>query len=115
MRLHGPLQATRATAKLASTMPNLRAFVYVSTAYVNAHLPRGSHVEERIYPLHHSDGSRVQHAALAAALLALPPGRAARQARRSIKRIGCMRVECCMAAHACQVLHTSVVATQSIL
>ena len=72
------LQATRKTAELAREMPNLRAFVHVSTAFANAHLPKGAHVEERIYPLRSSDESQLQHAELAAVLAAAPPVRAAK-------------------------------------
>jgi hypothetical protein len=32
-------------------MRGLRAFCHVSTSYVNCDQPRGSHIEERVYPL----------------------------------------------------------------
>ena len=57
-------------------MNRMRGFIHVSTAYVNSNLPRGSHIEERIYPLHDAQGARIQHAALAARLAALPPAKA---------------------------------------
>lgn len=37
--------------KVCSQMEKLRAFVHVSTYFVNNHLPRNSVVQERIYPL----------------------------------------------------------------
>ena len=57
-------------------MHRMRGFIHVSTAYVNSNLPRGSHIEERIYPLHDAQGARIQHAALAARLAALPHAKA---------------------------------------
>ncbi|KAK9818915.1 hypothetical protein WJX81_005058 [Elliptochloris bilobata] len=42
---------TRALLDFASTLPHLRAFTFMSTAYANAHLPQGSFIEEKIYPL----------------------------------------------------------------
>ncbi len=72
-------------AELAAGMRRLRGFLHVSTAYVNSNFPRGSHVEERMYPLSLADGCTADHAAIAAELLALPPASAERQARpRSI-------------------------------
>ncbi len=72
-------------AELAAGMRGLRGFLHVSTAYVNSNFPRGSHVEERMYPLSLADGRTADHAAIAAELLALPPASAERQARpRSI-------------------------------
>lgn len=61
---------------MAQQLQHLRGFVYVSTAYVNANLPRGSHVEERVYPLLHSSGNRILHGHLAAQLAALPASKA---------------------------------------
>ncbi|CAL8466501.1 g6037 [Coccomyxa elongata] len=43
-------EATRNVADLAAAMGKLRAFVHLSTAYVNCDRPRGSHVEEALYP-----------------------------------------------------------------
>ena len=69
-------QATRKTVELARGMQRLRGFVHVSTAYVNANLVRGSHVEERMYALYDAQGARIEHAALARRLAALPPPKA---------------------------------------
>ncbi|EIE26253.1 hypothetical protein COCSUDRAFT_46011 [Coccomyxa subellipsoidea C-169] len=43
-------QATRNVADLAAAAGKLRAFVHLSTAYVNCDRPHGSHVEETLYP-----------------------------------------------------------------
>jgi fatty acyl-CoA reductase len=72
-------QATSNMAALAQGCARLRAFVHVSTAYVNANQPRGRHVEEQIYLLRTRDGSAIRHARLAAELAALPRGRAERR------------------------------------
>lgn len=42
---------TRALLDFAASLPRLRAFTFMSTAYVNAYLPHGSRIEEKIYPL----------------------------------------------------------------
>lgn len=84
-------QATRCVAELAAGMRRLRGFVHVSTAYVNSNCARGSHVEERMYPLRLADGRSADHAAIAIELAALPPRQAERQA-------------CACAAPACGVL-----------
>lgn len=42
---------TQQLLELATTMPNLRCFTYMSTAYVNSNLPRHSQIREEIYPL----------------------------------------------------------------
>jgi hypothetical protein len=75
-------------------MPRLRAFVHVSTAYVNAHLPKGSHVEEALYPLRmrmrRAGGGAaatqepLSHAEAARQLSALPHAKAERQARATL-------------------------------
>lgn len=70
------LQATRQLALLAKEMKGLQGFVYISTAYVNAHLPSGSRIEERIYPLQAQDGSTLQHSKVAAQLAAMKPKKA---------------------------------------
>lgn len=57
--------------KLASRTPGMRCFCFMSTAFVNANLPKGTCVQERIYPLRgtsYADGS-----SLARRLLQLPP------------------------------------------
>lgn len=51
-------------------MPNMRAFCFVSTAYVNANLPKGSTVEEKVYPLH-DHGVPVDHATMVQHLMSL--------------------------------------------
>ena len=71
------VQATKEIANLAASMPRLQAFIYVSTCYVNAHRPQGSHVEEAIFPLvRATSGTTVQHAELAAKLAKMPPAKA---------------------------------------
>lgn len=40
-------RGTREVCKLAQTMPNLKSFVHISTAYIK---PRNLHIEEKIYP-----------------------------------------------------------------
>ena len=71
------VQATKEVAELAAGMQRLQAFIYVSTCYVNAHHPKGSHIEEAFYPLVMRSSERtVDHAELASRLAALPPGRA---------------------------------------
>ncbi len=73
------VQATKEVAALAAGMHRLQAFVYVSTCYVNAHQPKGSHIEEAIYPLlMRSSGQALQHAELAARLAQMAPARAER-------------------------------------
>lgn len=55
VRFNDPLQeailmntrGTREVCKLAETMPNLKTFVHVSTAYIQ---PRNLYVQEKIYP-----------------------------------------------------------------
>jgi hypothetical protein len=65
-------------------MKELRGFVYISTAYVNAHQPSGSRIQEQLYPLLSQDGSPLQHAALAAQLAALKPKAAEKKVRTQI-------------------------------
>lgn len=82
---HARLQATREVADLAAGMHRLQAFVYVSTCYVNAHRPKGSHIEEAIYPLTlRSSGQALQHADLAAKLARMTPARAERAVGLSV-------------------------------
>ena len=45
---------------------------------MNSNLGRGSHIEEAVYPLHYRNGKKVEHAALALQLAALPPAKAER-------------------------------------
>ena len=71
------VQATKEVAELAAGMQRLQTFIHVSTCYVNAHHPRGSHIEEAFYPLVMRSSERtVDHAELASRLAALPPGKA---------------------------------------
>ncbi len=70
------VQATRQAATLALEMQHMRGFVHISTAYVNSNQARGSHVEERIYPLLDGCGARILHCDLAARLTALPAPKA---------------------------------------
>ena len=73
---YAQLQATKKVATLALKIKQLKAFVHVSTAYVNCNLPRGSHIEEQIYPLYHKNGKKVEHKALAMRLAEMPPAKA---------------------------------------
>jgi hypothetical protein len=60
-------------------MPNLLAFVHVSTYYTCNHLPRNSLVKEQLYPLELSlDGqaTKLHHAEFVAALMAMQPDEA---------------------------------------
>ena len=71
------VQATKEIANLAASMPRLQAFIYVSTCYVNAHRPQGSHVEEALFPLvRASSGATVQHVELATKLAKMPSAKA---------------------------------------
>lgn len=70
------VQATKKVATLALKIKQLKAFVHVSTAYVNCNLPRGSHIEEQIYPLYHKNGKKLEHKKIAIKLAALPPAKA---------------------------------------
>ena len=74
-------QATKKVATLALKIKHLKAFVHVSTAYVNCNLPRGSHIEEQIYPLRHKDGKKVEHKKLAIKLAAMAPAKAEAEVR----------------------------------
>ncbi len=74
-------QATKKLMKLAFTMPNMKGFIHVSTAYVNCNLPKGSHVEEKIYPLVMKDGTKLDHNKVADELLALDAKAATKRVR----------------------------------
>ena len=69
-------QATKNLADMAAEMPKLKAFVHVSTAYVNGNQPKGASVSEHLLPL---DGEGADHASLVAQLQALPKAQAASQ------------------------------------
>ncbi len=58
--------------QLLTQMKKLRCFMYVSTAYSNAHLKKYSTVHEQLYPLREQDGREVDHAAVVDRLLAMP-------------------------------------------
>ena len=58
--------------RLLTQMKKLRCFMYVSTAYSNAHLKKYSTVHEQLYPLREQDGREVDHAAVVDRLLAMP-------------------------------------------
>ena len=57
-------------------MERLRCFMYVSTAYSNAHLGKNSTVHEQLYHLQEPIGQDVDHAAIVKHLLALPANEA---------------------------------------
>lgn len=87
------LQATHNLANLAKGMVRLRAFVHLSSAYVNCDQPRGSHVEERLYPMDWGRSSRTGEAhtveSLAVELRSLPAEAASRQVcQRVPERLG---------------------------
>ncbi len=64
---------------MASRMPNLKAFVHVSTAYVNGNQPKGSVIPEVMLPLTDQPNAHVSHSALVANLQAVPKPKAAQQ------------------------------------
>jgi hypothetical protein len=74
------IQATKNMAELARTMRGLRAFCHVSTSYVNCDQPRGSHIEERVYPLL-INGVPADPDAVLGRLAALSPAEADREVR----------------------------------
>ena len=55
--------------KLAARAPAMRCFCFISTAFVNANMPNGSVVEEKIYPLLQRQGTRWEEAAIGRHLL----------------------------------------------
>lgn len=75
--------ATKHLADMASGMPKLRAFVHVSTAYVNGNQPKGSTVAEHMLPLGAGAGD---HVALVNQLQALPKAEAASQAGKYMQQ-----------------------------
>lgn len=89
------VQATKEVAALAQSCKKLRGFVHVSTAYVNANQPQGSHVEEAIYVLHAQDGSVLHHASLVAELAGLSRARAERKVKqRVVLAENCLNIKC---------------------
>lgn len=67
-----PLQGTQRLLALATRMTSLKCLLHVSTAYVNVNLPKGSNIEERIYPLY-IGGQEVHHADIVEDLMSLKP------------------------------------------
>eukprot|EP00878_Enallax_costatus_P005649 GHUV01005923.1.p1 GENE.GHUV01005923.1~~GHUV01005923.1.p1 ORF type:complete len:571 (+),score=168.70 GHUV01005923.1:688-2400(+) len=63
---------TQRLLALAARMNALKCFVHVSTAYVNVNLPRGSYIEERLYPLYIGE-QEVHHADIVEDLMSLKP------------------------------------------
>ena len=66
------VQATKHLADMACHMPNLKAFIHVSTAYVNGNQPKGSQVPEVMVPLLDDARAPVHHASLVSNLQTLP-------------------------------------------
>ncbi|KAL3139076.1 Fatty acyl-CoA reductase 2 [Trebouxia sp. C0010 RCD-2024] len=75
--------ATKHLADMAAEMPKLRAFVHVSTAYVNGNQPKGSTVAEHMLPRGAGAGD---HVALVNQLQALPKAEAASQAGKYMQQ-----------------------------
>lgn len=63
---------TQRLLALATRMQSLKSLLHVSTAYVNVNLPRGSYIEERIYPLYIGE-QEVHHADIVEDLMSLKP------------------------------------------
>ena len=78
------LQATKKVALLAQRMKQLKGFVHASTAYVNANLPKGSHVEEKIYPIYRKNGQILDPDGMARTLAALSPAAAEAKVQREL-------------------------------
>ncbi|KAK9820154.1 hypothetical protein WJX72_006750 [[Myrmecia] bisecta] len=91
LHIHDALAQTYFTTKgllhLAQGCRSMQAFCFVSTAYVNANQPRGSLIEEKIYPLS-DNGAPVQQAELVAKLMGLPIDAAETETRRLLKTFG---------------------------
>lgn len=66
---------TRRLLALAGAMGALRCFLHVSSAYVNVNLPKGSSVDEAIYPLHIGTQA-AHHGAVVDDLMSLAPSAA---------------------------------------
>lgn len=64
---------------MAGDMPRLKAFVHVSTAYVNGNQPKGSTVPEQQLPLQDRQGQTANACALVAELQCLPREQATKQ------------------------------------
>lgn len=68
--------------KLAARAPAMRCFCFISTAFVNANLPSGSVVEEKIYPLLQRQGTRWEDPAIGRHLLNMDLETAEAEVRR---------------------------------
>ncbi|KAL0029274.1 hypothetical protein WJX79_006937 [Trebouxia sp. C0005] len=79
--------ASKTIADFAAKMKKLRCFMYVSTAYSNAHLKKYSTVHEQLYPLREQDGREVDHAAVVDRLLAMPVEEAQQEVQVIMKRL----------------------------
>ncbi|KAL0047381.1 hypothetical protein WJX82_002034 [Trebouxia sp. C0006] len=86
--------ATRYLADVAARMPNLKAFVHVSTAYVNGNQSKGSVIPEATLPLTDQLNAHVSHSALVAHLQALPKPKAAQQAQAYMQQWGFPNTYC---------------------
>ena len=78
---------------LLTQMEKLRCFMYVSTAYSNAHLKKYSTVHEQLYPLREQDGREVDHAAVVDRLLAMPVEDAQQEVKHLTAGPICCRVD----------------------
>ncbi|GBF96748.1 hypothetical protein Rsub_09490, partial [Raphidocelis subcapitata] len=95
IRLDAPIHETLtanyvgalAVVRLSERMRRLRSLCYISTCYTNMNRPRGSLVEERLYPLK-VGGKEVDITGLAEELLNLPADAAAQRAQSCIELWG---------------------------
>lgn len=79
--------ATKTLADLAIGMKQLRCFMYVSTAYANAHLGAGITAQEQLYPVRDEQGQALDHTALSHRLLSLPAAQAQEEVLALMKRL----------------------------
>lgn len=66
---------TSTLLSIAAHMPGIRCFTFISTAFVNANLPKGTCIQERIYPL--TNTCPIEDGEIAQYLLDLQPEAAA--------------------------------------
>lgn len=85
--LQANFEGTRSVLELAASCRQLRSLVHVSTAFVNSNRPKGSVVEERLYPLAFGD-QPADAECVAAELMALPPDTADMRANVFMRRWG---------------------------
>eukprot|EP00884_Botryococcus_braunii_P013428 jgi/Botrbrau1/22086/Bobra.0206s0013.1 len=85
-------EATKRLAGIAADMKNLKAFCYVSTAYVNSWKGQYDHIEEQLYPLHLSDGKLLYHAEVAAQLKSLDPEAANKKGLDIVQQVGLLKL-----------------------